>query len=142
MATLIFAVKFLNEKNKNLKDVKRSTLWGGPFTRMNLCKRPELNSEPFQLWYGISNVYDMQLPVSSLPPASTKALMQKDLDFFQKLNLLVNIPSNSRNNMKSQIKKQKQPKFQFVELLIPTFNRSSSYQFPLALLEGKIHEHS
>ena len=81
---------------------------------MNLCKRPELNSEPFQLWYGISNIDDMQLPVSSLPPASTKALMQKDLDFFQKLNLFVNIPSNTRNNMKSQIKKQKQPKFQFV----------------------------
>ena len=42
--------------------------------------------------------------------------------------------------MKSQ--KQKQPKFQFVELLIPTLNESSRYHFLLALLEGKIHEQS
>ena len=43
--------------------------------------------------------------------------------------------------MKSRIKKQKQPKFQFVELLIPTLNESSRYQFLLAL-EGTNHEQS
>ena len=45
--------------------------------------------------------------------------------------------------MKSQIKKKKQPKFQFVELPIATLNKSSGrYQFLLTLLERKSHEQS
>ena len=44
--------------------------------------------------------------------------------------------------MQSQTKKQKQPKFQFVELLIPTLNKSSRYQFLLALLKEKNHVQS
>ena len=44
---------------------------------------PELNSEPSHLLYEISNVGDMQLPVSWAAPASTRTLIQKILDFLR-----------------------------------------------------------
>ena len=43
--------------------------------------------------------------------------------------------------MKSQIKNKKN-KSMFVELLIPTLNKSISYRFLLILLEGANHEES
>ena len=42
--------------------------------------------------------------------------------------------------MRSQIKKQKEQKYKFVELLIPTLNKFISYQLLLILLEEKNHE--
>ena len=44
--------------------------------------------------------------------------------------------------MNSPIKNKKQTKFQFVELLMPHLNKSSRYQFLLALLEEKNHKQS
>ena len=53
--------------------------------------------------------------------------------------------SNTRNNMKPQINnklKYKELKYKYVELLIPTLNKISRYQFLLIQLEGKNHKQS
>ena len=53
--------------------------------------------------------------------------------------------SNTRNNMKPQINnklKYKELKNKYVEMLIPTLNKISSYQFLLIQLEGESHKQS
>ena len=42
--------------------------------------------------------------------------------------------------MKSQIKNKKNESIRFVELLIPTLNKISSYRFLLTLMEGTNHK--
>ena len=44
--------------------------------------------------------------------------------------------------MKSYIKNKKEPRYKFVELLIPTLNKFISYQLLLILLEGANHDQS
>ena len=80
----------------------------------------------------------MQLPVSSPAPASTRLRAQKAMDFFRLPE--TRDPSNTRNNIKCQIKNKKTLKFQFGELVIPTSTKISSYHFLLALLEETNYE--
>ena len=58
----------------------------------------------------------------------------------QKTSLFVNSPSNTRNNMKSQIKNKSNRSFNF-GISISTLNKKRRDQCLLALLEGKNHEH-
>ena len=65
-----------------------------------------------------SSLGDMQLPVSWPDSASIMALashLRPSQTQFIKNNL-----SNTRNNMKSQIKNKKKQKYKFAELLMPT----------------------
>ena len=66
MPTFNLHITFLNEKNKMLQDVKKHSVrhTSLTFTRVKLCKRDEVNSESFHLWYGVFSVGGMQLPVS------------------------------------------------------------------------------
>ena len=60
----------------------------------------------------------------------------------QKLDLLEKDPSNTRSNMKFEIKIKKKRKYLFVELLISKLNKISSDQFLLILSDVKNHEES
>ena len=84
----------------------------------------------------------MQLPVSSPVSASTRALAQKVLDFSKtsENQFICKQPSNTRNNMKSQIKNKSNQSFNF-GILISTLNERRRDQCLLALLEGKNHKH-
>ena len=93
-------------------------LWG-----VILCKRPKVIGEPSHLWCDISSVGDMQLPVSWPAPASTRALVQKVLDFLwsspwiswdlvrNQIYLQVMLVASGMNNMKSHIKNKNSQSF-------------------------------
>ena len=86
-----------------------------------------MNTEPSHLWHGIDYQCPEQLQL--LPGHwSKRSCISGDL---QRHNLFASNPI--RNNMKSQIKN----KISIVELLIPTLNGSSRYQFLLILLGTK-----
>ena len=72
----------------------------------------------------------MQLPEPWLALASPRALASQKVSDFkknQKPNLLENDPNTTRNNISKQ--KQKEQKYKFVELLIPTLSKIISDQF-------------
>ena len=123
-------IKFI--RGKKVHPVRHTSL---TFTRVKLCKRAEVNSEPSHLWYDIFSIGGMQLPVSWVARAS-RVLTQKVLDFFLRplswdlylQTILVTSGAIWSLKLKSKTK------VSIVELLLSTLIESSRYQFLLALL--------
>ena len=124
--------------------------WAGQnfvtFTRVKLCRRPEVNNEPAHFLTFMKNgvafpslgwhaAYQCPDQFQLLPghwPAK-RSWISWD---FRKPDTLENNPSNTRNNMKSQIKK-KELKYCFVELLIPALTILAAIRSYLSYWKGK-----